>query len=231
MGADDWHDPYGVIPEEFREEFRDADSVVEALRKAELDRGATPREEKPRCNSCRTVQIHLKRGPDMEHKIDTKYRCDNSHHFDEPRPPLVECPVEHAWKWLDDQQRYRDTYTKTMPISTPFNWSTRSDLKDPADRIPLRSGIDREQAVSIAIRLREPWNDADTLSYTEIAAALPYEDSWVGHRVREWRDGEHRELVPDPSAEPITADESCGPTAVATDGGPRQRRWAAYGSG
>ena len=149
------------------------------------------------------------------------------------------------------------------PNATAFDWIDTDELADPDEQGELEgplTDLGREQAVRYAILLRAPWDDADTLSYAKIATALPFGNSWVGHRVREWKDGEHRELVPDPTAEPEPApsndppidpsvavariggnyeelvertestDASSDATALATDGG-RRRRWGAYGSG
>ena len=148
------------------------------------------------------------------------------------------------------------------PKATAFEWIDSDELPDAAARGRLTPSldVDRKTAVRYALLLRAPWRDDEPLSYPEIAAALPYEDSWVGHRVREWRDGEHRELVPDPTAEPEPAPSNDPPidpsVAVAriggdyeelvveraatadessgatavATGGGRVRRWDAYGS-
>jgi hypothetical protein len=59
-----------------------------------------------------------------------------------------------------------------------------------------------------AIRAHKPWSDADGQSYREIAdtsdagepanGIVPRRKSWVGETVREWKDGQHRDLVADP---------------------------------
>lgn len=54
----------------------------------------------------------------------------------------------------------------------------------------------------IAIRLYKPWDDDSENSYKDVAKAIDHDErsrAWVGNRVREWKDGEHRELVPDPT--------------------------------
>ena len=236
MAGSPENDPFGVVPDGFCDAWG-ADTIPEALAIAEGAPGTTPNDEKPRCNEpgCWTTRISPKTASrDIPNQIDTKYRCYNGHHLDDPRPPIAECPREYALKWLDDQQRRRDIHIKTMAINTRFEWCT--DLKDPDDResiIPF-ADVGRERAVELAIRIREPWTDGGP-SYDQIAELLPYEDSWVGHRVREWRDGEHRELVADPTTEAEAdptpdADPFEYGRAVATDGGRHRRRWAAYGS-
>ena len=211
------------------------DTFRAALSRAENSPSTTDYDTFERCPSCLSIKIRRKADHvEMSHKRQTEYKCTAvgcGEHFNEPWPPIAECPVERALRWLDDQQERRDKHIKTMPVNTVFEWC--SDLKDPDDResiIPF-ADVERERAVELAIRMREPWTDGGP-SYDTIAELLPYEDSWVGHRVREWRDGEHRDLVADPSADDGPAADSdpfeYGHVA-ATDGGREESRWAAYG--
>ena len=237
MGGTDEIDPYGVVPDGFCEAWGE-ESIPAALEAAERASGTTDRSEKPRCPACRvSTRIRKKQGKlEMPHQIDAGYKCQNpdcTAHFDDPAPPFEECPIEAAWIWLADNQHHREKFIKTMPINTGFDWCT--DLKDPDDResiIPF-ADVERERAVELAIRMREPWTDGGP-SYDQIAELLPYEDSWVGHRVREWRDGDHRDLVADPTTEAEAertpeGDPFVYGRAVATDGGREESRWAAYG--
>lgn len=60
----------------------------------------------------------------------------------------------------------------------------------------------RREAIKYAIRLYEPWNDDNGVSQEEVSKALlrdDWSDSWVGNRIREWKKGEHRDIVPDPT--------------------------------
>ena len=62
--------------------------------------------------------------------------------------------------------------------------------------------LERQQAIKYAIRLYKPWEEESETSQSEVASALlagDYSASWVGNRVREWKDGEHRDLVEDPT--------------------------------
>lgn len=62
--------------------------------------------------------------------------------------------------------------------------------------------LERREAIKYAIRLYRPWNDDADVSQAEVANTLlqeEYSESWVGNRVREWKKGEHRELVEDPT--------------------------------
>lgn len=63
--------------------------------------------------------------------------------------------------------------------------------------------VERRQAIKYAIRLYRPWEEDGGVSQREVASTLlrdEYSESWVGNRVREWKDGEHRDLVEDPTA-------------------------------
>lgn len=62
--------------------------------------------------------------------------------------------------------------------------------------------IKRREQIKVALRLYKPWDEEKTRSYEDVADAIEEKsDSWVGNRVREWKNGKHRELVPDPSEE------------------------------
>jgi len=59
--------------------------------------------------------------------------------------------------------------------------------------------IRREEAIKYAIRLYRPWEDDNDTTYKDVAKAIDeHGKSLVGDRVQEWRDGEHRDLVPEP---------------------------------
>ena len=233
MGAENWDDPHGIIPEQFRDEFDDSETVADALRRAEARPSSTADDERSCCPECYSVAITPKSESVYSQPLRKgDWECNECHtHFDEP---------------LD-----------MNPNATTFDWIESDELADPDEQGELEgplTDLGREQSVRYAILLRAPWDDADTLSYAEIATALPFGRSWVGHRVREWRDGEHRELVPDPTPEPVPRKEppidpaaavariggdygelvaertaSSDATALATDGG-RRSRWDAYGS-
>jgi len=54
-----------------------------------------------------------------------------------------------------------------------------------------------------AIRAYEPWNDDGGMSYREISREgrelVDWGKGWVSDRVKEWKSGQHRDLVPDPT--------------------------------
>lgn len=59
--------------------------------------------------------------------------------------------------------------------------------------------IERRELTKVAIRLYQPWDEESDTSYEDVASAIVDRgESWVGNRVREWRNGKHRDLVPDP---------------------------------
>lgn len=58
--------------------------------------------------------------------------------------------------------------------------------------------VAREEAIKVAVRLYKPWKDETEHTQREVAKAVDYSHVWVGERLREWRDGEHRDLVPHP---------------------------------
>ena len=51
---------------------------------------------------------------------------------------------------------------------------------------------------ALALFCARPWRDESGPSYPDLAGVLPYSRSWIGERVRAWRDGEFRDLVADP---------------------------------
>jgi len=62
--------------------------------------------------------------------------------------------------------------------------------------------MERREQIKVAIRLYKPWDESQEISYEDVAAAIEEKsDTWVGNRVREWKKGEYRELVPDPRDE------------------------------
>jgi len=246
MGADDWHDPHDILPEQFREQYGDLETVADALRLAERQRSTTPDGERPKCPKCGSLSVEQRTERSQRYKSDiSAWKCRASgclHDFD--------TPAEETTIPMTDERTNR------------FEWIDDDEQREPDERSaldPLFAGLNEQTRTGLAIALCQPWHDPGA-SYREAAVFFPHSRYWIGRRVREWRDGEHRELVPDPSAEPDPApgDEppidpsvavariggdygelvpertesntaSSGPTAVATDGG-RRSRWDAYGS-
>ena len=85
-GIDPANDPHGVIPEDFLDAY-DADSVPEALAKAERAASRTPEDEMRRCPECESVRITIKVGAvECDHQREERFKCTNGHHFDDPLP-------------------------------------------------------------------------------------------------------------------------------------------------
>jgi hypothetical protein len=70
-----------------------------------------------------------------------------------------------------------------------------------AEELPDPEEVERHEAVKYAIRLYRPWDDDTKISQADVAQILlhdDYSESWVGNRIREWQNGEHRDLVEPP---------------------------------
>ena len=243
MGEDRETDPFGIVPDGFREAWG-AVTIPGALEIAERAPGTNPYASFTRCPDCRSTCIQKKdESFEMETRRPGLFKCRTCNsHFDSPLAPLEDRPIEILWAWFADDQRDPKRMFKTSEgvpdeeIETDFEWCNARALKDPDERTPALSQLDDETLTALAIRAYEPWSDAGP-SYREIADVLPYSRWWVGERVRAWKDGEYRDLVADPTAEsgpepdPIhEPDPFDYDRAVATDGGRHRRRWAAYGS-
>lgn len=74
------------------------------------------------------------------------------------------------------------------------------DDEEEAEEQLTEDEIEDRELTKIAIRLYEPWAEDNERSYEDVADVI--EDrgyGWVGQKVRQWKRGEHRELVPDPT--------------------------------
>lgn len=75
----------------------------------------------------------------------------------------------------------------------------QEDEEDSEDAL-TEDEIRRQERIETAIRLYQPWDDETDHSYEDVAATIPeFGREWVGQRVREWKRGEHRDIVPDPN--------------------------------
>ena len=86
-----------IVPEGFLEHW-DAETVEEALQKAQSARSSTPESERKRCPHCESVDIT----PKAEHIASSRreygdWSCHSCRsHFEEPLPPLAEIDEEEA---------------------------------------------------------------------------------------------------------------------------------------
>jgi len=95
-------------------------------------------------------------------------------------------PFYHALSQKKDELIHSDTWD--------------ADVLDNEEDELTPEEVERQDAIKYAIRLYEPWNEDTDKTYREVARVLDeYSHAWVGERVREWQNGEHRELVPDPT--------------------------------
>jgi uncharacterized protein with PIN domain len=75
-----------IIPDSFVDDYN-ADSVAEALRKAELRPSTTPDEERKRCPNCGALGVMPKSAKmkDYDCRKEGNYKCDRCFsHFDDP---------------------------------------------------------------------------------------------------------------------------------------------------
>jgi len=58
----------------------------------------------------------------------------------------------------------------------------------------------RQQSIATAIRAVKPWSDDAGISYRDAGDIAGFSAGWVSDRVSEWKEGQHRDLVNDPTA-------------------------------
>lgn len=211
MGTPDEDDPYGIVPPEFMDRFPEAGTIGEALEIAGRQKSKTADDDRRRCPYCLSQQVSKKSGKyDPVNRRPETFKCTRSgcrRHFDIPAD-------ETTIPMTDDR-------------TDPFSWIDREELDDPDTRGegPLFAGLPDEKRVELAIRLYKPWSDGGP-TLRELGQLFPNSRYWVGERNREWKAGDHRDLVAGPSP-----DVDAAPAAKATpDGGARRSRWAAYGT-
>ena len=75
-------------------------------------------------------------------------------------------------------------------MSTDGTSTERIDESLPEEYNPEE--IERRELTKVAIRLYKPWDEETARSYEEVADAIAEKsDTWVGNRVREWKNGDH----------------------------------------
>lgn len=80
------------------------------------------------------------------------------------------------------------------------SWDADAGIDEDGEEIPSPEEVERREAIKYAIRLYEPWHDDTELSYEDVASVIDdFGRGWVGKRIREWKNGEHRDLVPNPT--------------------------------
>jgi len=91
----------------------------------------------------------------------------------------------------DTRESYAEHEASEFVIEGTDDGDDQDDAADPDD-------IRKEEAIKTVIKACKPWDDEKGASYPDAAALVDYGDSWVGNRVREWRDGNHRDIVAAP---------------------------------
>jgi len=204
-----------IAPEDFVDEIdaqadgREIDTVDDALEFAHrwLSSSTNPAARR-RCPACESIRvIEISDSWSGRRKDDKSFKCDScANRFNRPLPPLNRV----------DETEDTDDDTMTDTNTPSFEWIDTDDLEPPTTRYrrTIRALSDKER-VTVALRLYRPWTD-DGPSYRELAALFPFSRTWIGDRVREWKAGEHRDLVPRPWP---TVDAEPASRTAATDGG------------
>ena len=97
----------------------------------------------------------------------------------------------------DTRENYQEHEASEFKITV--HEDDDSDEVDPED---AAEDAEWSTQARTAIKANRPWDDDGGMSYREIAEnrdLVDYGKGWVGSRVQEWKDGQHRELVPDPT--------------------------------
>ncbi|QKY20600.1 ATP-binding protein [Halolamina sp. CBA1230] len=99
----------------------------------------------------------------------------------------------------DSREKYAEHEASSFEITLHEDDSEGDDV-DPDD---AAESAEWEAQARTAIQAYQPWDDDAGMSYREISKdgreLVGYGKGWVSDRVLEWRDGQHRDLVPDPT--------------------------------
>ena len=194
----DPRDPYGILPDgpdAFCEEWG-ADTVAEALSKAENAPSTTPKAQMRRCPNCFSVKLREKKSamPDSPQRKVPKFRCEECHqHTDQPTDPPADMAADELatftdFEWIDDTDQLEDHPAPSF----------HEDLPD------FEHG-NRTEAIRRAIALTKPWSDDDGLTNREAAQYVPKGRGFVNYHRKKWREGQHDDLFTD---EATTDDEA-----------------------
>jgi len=98
-----------------------------------------------------------------------------------------------------DDPFYQHLGQKKEELIDSDSWDADDLTADESEAAVDPEEQQRRQAIRYAIRLYKPWEDSNDTTQEDVAQVIEdYSRGWVGQRVREWKQGEHRELVPDP---------------------------------
>jgi hypothetical protein len=88
---------------------------------------------------------------------------------------------------------------ETFPEHEASSFRIVTDEEADEDDGPSVEQVERREAIKTVVRACKPWHENDGLNYRDAAGLVSYSKSWVGDRVREWSDGQHRDLVAGPN--------------------------------
>lgn len=92
----------------------------------------------------------------------------------------------------DTREKYNEHEASHFTVDLEADVAAEQDTLSAQD-------VRRQSAIQTAIRAYQPWTDETVMSYADIADLVGYSSSWVGDRVDEWKKGDHRNLVDDPT--------------------------------
>ena len=106
---------------------------------------------------------------------------------------------------------------KFPPLDGTELWDAYQDLDREKKRERLAGegstdvkDVKRDKDRAYALRLVMPWDDNRGMSYREAAHHHAKSKAWIGETVRDWKDGEYRDLV---DADPASGEKDRAPAA------------------
>jgi len=98
---------------------------------------------------------------------------------------------------------YRHISKRKDELINADNWNANQLHADDEDEEPPDpKEIRRNEQIRIAVRLYEPWDEENhRMSYNEVGNVVGKSESWAGNVIRDWRNGDYRDLVPNPTAD------------------------------
>jgi len=100
------HDPHGIVPDGFLDAYN-AETIPEALDKAERAPSTTNPHTQPRCPDCGSIKCIPKPGHrEIPDKLDTNFSCGEcGSHFDERKPSRLEELKQRAAESRENSKR------------------------------------------------------------------------------------------------------------------------------
>jgi hypothetical protein len=69
------------------------------------------------------------------------------------------------------------------------------------DESPDADDVHRQEQIKTVLRAVKPWGEDVGMTQRDASKLIDYSETWVSNRVDEWREGHHRELLPDDEVE------------------------------